>query len=107
MVELISTVQLTEEEDDMIWQFTSSGVYSSQPLYKKNINFRGIGTVHVSAVWKLKIPPRVHFFLWLLINNKVLTRDDLVKRRKVEDDTCLFCSEKESCNHLFFECVVA
>jgi hypothetical protein len=22
--------------------------------------------VHVSAVWSLKIPPRVHFFLWLL-----------------------------------------
>jgi hypothetical protein len=106
VVELASTVTLTNEEDEMIWQFTSSGVYSSQSLYKI-INFRGIKTAHVSAVWSLKIPPRVHFFLWLLINNKTLTRDNMAKTRKVEDDTCLFCSDKESCSHLFFDCVVA
>jgi hypothetical protein len=81
ILELVATVQLSEEEDEMIWQFTSSGVYSSQSLYKI-INFRGIKTVHVSAVWKIKILPRVHFFLWLLINNRVLTRDNLAKRGK-------------------------
>lgn len=71
------------------------------------INFRGIKQVHVSAVWAIKVPPRVHMFLWLLINNKVLTRDNLAKRRKIEDESCLFCSEKETCQHLFFDCVVA
>ena len=63
--------------------------------------------MHVSALWHIKIPPRVHFFLWQLINNKVLTRDNLAKRRKVEDPSCLFCSEPESVQHLFFDCVVA
>jgi hypothetical protein len=53
------------------------------------------------------IPPRVHIFLWLLANNKTHTRDNLVKRRKVDDETCLFCSEKESVNHVFFQCCVA
>jgi hypothetical protein len=38
--------------------------------------------------------------------NKLLTRDNLEKRRKVEDKTCLFCSEKETICHLFFEYVV-
>jgi len=71
------------------------------------INFRGVIPVHVSAVWSLKIPPRVHFFLWLLAKNKVLTRDNLSLRRKVEDESCLFCNEKESVFHLFFDCVVA
>lgn len=56
IVELVATVQFTEEEDEMVWQFTTSGEYSSQSLYKI-INFRGIKTVHVSAVWGLKIPP--------------------------------------------------
>lgn len=90
----------------MIWQFTSSGKYSSQSLYKI-INFRGIKPVHVSAVWSLKIPPRVHFFLWLLIHNITLTRDNLAKRRKLEDECCLFCTEEKSVHHVFFECVVA
>jgi hypothetical protein len=28
--------------------------------------------VHTPAAWSLKIPPRVHFFLWLLTQNKVV-----------------------------------
>ena len=42
-----------------------------------------------------------------LINNKVLTRDNLAKWRKVKDPSCLLCLEQESVHHLFFECVVA
>ena len=35
--------------------------------------------VLVSAIWELKIPGRVHYILWLLTKNKILTRDNLVK----------------------------
>jgi hypothetical protein len=38
-------------------------------------------------MWKIPIP---HIFLWLLVNNKNLTRDNLAKRRKVEDATACF-----------------
>jgi hypothetical protein len=31
----------------------------------------------------------------------------LAKRQEVTDKRCLFCDEKESSQHLFFECVVA
>ena len=51
--------------------------------------------------------PRVHIFLWLLSNNKILTRMNLAKRQHVEDKTCLFCSEQETVGHLFFDCCVA
>lgn len=56
VVELVSTLELSDEEDSLIWQFSSKGVYSSQSLYKI-VNFRGINYVHVSAVWSLKVPP--------------------------------------------------
>jgi hypothetical protein len=36
-----------------------------------------------------------------------LTRDNLAKRRTVDDGTCLFCNEAESVAHLFFECCIA
>ena len=104
--QLASTIKFSEEEDSMIWQFSSKGIYNVQSLYKI-INFRGIQPVLVSSVWDIKIPPRVQYFLWLLSKNKLLTRDNLGKRRKVEDSTCLFCKEQESLNHLFFDCVVA
>uniref|UniRef100_A0ACD5V946 Uncharacterized protein n=1 Tax=Avena sativa TaxID=4498 RepID=A0ACD5V946_AVESA len=63
--------------------------------------------VHVQAVWDVKIPPKIHFFLWFVSHNRVLTRVNLVKRQKVDDLTCLFCNKLETCNHIFFECVVA
>jgi hypothetical protein len=48
-----------------------------QSLYAV-VNFRGITPVFVSSVWKLNIPPRMEFLLWLLSKNKLLTRDNLV-----------------------------
>jgi hypothetical protein len=71
------------------------------------INFGGTLPVNIHCVWKLKVPPKIHFFLWLLAHNKLLTRDNLVKRQSVDDLTCVFCNEDESCQHLFFDCVVA
>jgi hypothetical protein len=58
-------------------------------------------------MWKINVPSRIHIFLWLLANNKTLTRDNLAKRKHVDDTSCLFCNEKESVSHLFFECYVA
>jgi hypothetical protein len=33
--------------------------------------------------------------------------DNLVKRQNVDDLSSLFCAESETCDHLFFDCVVA
>jgi hypothetical protein len=49
----------------------------------------------------------VQFFLWLLSKNKILTRDNLSIRKKLDDMIYLFCLEKELVQHLFFDCVVA
>jgi len=58
-------------------------------------------------VWGLKIPPRVQVFLWLLSNNKLLTRDSLSKRKKPLQ-TKLACSVgSETIHHHFFDCCVA
>jgi hypothetical protein len=47
-------------------------------------------------------------FYWremrLLSKNKLLTRDNL---EKIDDLTCLFCTERGSIHHLFFDCVIA
>jgi hypothetical protein len=46
-------------------------------------------------------------FLWLLANGKVLTRDNLAKRRHVDDSTCLFCNEAKYAVHVVFDYCVA
>jgi hypothetical protein len=52
--------------------------------------------LELPAMWKLKIHPRVHVFLWLLANNKLLNRDNLNKRQTVHDLTCVFCLEPDT-----------
>src|SRR4051812_18780695 len=106
LCQLVSTIGLTSEDDEPIWIFHSSGSYSVSSFYGV-VNNRGIIPVHTPIVWQLKVPPHLHIFLWLLANNKTLTRDNLSKRRHVEDKTRVFCSENKSVNHLFFYCFVA
>jgi hypothetical protein len=45
--------------------------------------------------------PRIHVFLWLFAKNKLPTRDNLSKRKTIDDKTCIFYSECESLVHLF------
>jgi hypothetical protein len=61
VVSIAESLVPKEEEDEMIWQFNSSGVYSSQFFYDV-MNFRGVIPFFTSAVCKLRVPPRMHFF---------------------------------------------
>ena len=36
-----------------------------------------------------------------------MTRDNLKKRHMNKPEDCVFCSELETINHLFFDCIVA
>jgi hypothetical protein len=99
VVQIASGIQYSEEEDAIIWQFASSGKYLVQTLYVV-VNDRGIKQVYTPIMWKIFVP--LTYFLWLLANNKVLTRDNLSKRRELNDVSCLFCIENEYVNHLFF-----
>lgn len=106
VLQIASSLTLTDEDDAILWKLESKGIYTVSSLYAV-VNFRGVTPVYIHALWKIKVPPRIHFFLWLVSHNKILTRDNLVKRQNLLDLSCLFCSETESCDHLFFECVVA
>jgi hypothetical protein len=39
-------------------------------------------------------------------DNKLMTRDNLEKRRLGKPIACEFCSEQETIFHLFFDCIV-
>jgi hypothetical protein len=74
---LVEGISLSDEEEQIMWNFTSTGTYAVQSLYEV-INHKGITPVFVNTVWKLKIPPRVQIFLYLVSNN-ILNGDNLAK----------------------------
>ena len=56
---------------------------------------------------KGKVPHKIKYFMWLLTNNAVLTRDNMVKRNWSRNPACQFCNLDESCDHQFFTCPIA
>lgn len=45
--------------------------------------------------------------MWLLSNNAILTKDNLIRRKWSGNPKCQFCNFDETCDHLFFTCSVA
>jgi hypothetical protein len=96
---------LSNEPDKISWIFEKSGRFSVKSVYN-GLTKNDSGLYH-KKIWKGKIPPKIKFFMWLLTNDAILTRDNLVKRKWVGDPSCLFCDSAESVDHLFFQCPVA
>jgi hypothetical protein len=59
-------------------------------------------------IWKSKCIPKIKFFAWLLLNDRLNTRNILRRRRKFLEEgySCALCLEdvEESVEHLFFDC---
>jgi zinc-binding in reverse transcriptase len=67
--------------------------------------FWGGVTINLSKlVWALKIPMKNKLFLWMTLHNKILTKDNLDKQGWTKDSSCMFCSVRETVDHLFFHC---
>jgi hypothetical protein len=58
-------------------------------------------------IWKAKIPLKIKVFMWLMNQNAILTKDNMLKRNWQGDQHCKFCSEEENISHLFFDCTLA
>jgi hypothetical protein len=106
LIEIAKTVSYSDENDQLIWQYETNGIYSSSSMYAL-VNFRGIQPVYLPSVWKLKISPRIQVFLWLFSQNKIMTRDNLRTRGMVKPLECEMCKELETVKHLMFDCIVA
>lgn len=92
------------DPDALIWQYDSKGECTTSSLFSV-INFGGAQRVFLPSIWSIVVPPRIHIFLWLLANNRLVTRDNLDKRNMGKPLDCVFCFEHESIDHLFVLCV--
>ena len=89
-----------------MWLWDPKGIFTVKSCY----NFLSFGGVRIQArdtVWHLKVPLKIRLFLWLIFQNKILTKDNLCKKGWQGCTLCPFCSHNESIHHLFFECAFA
>jgi hypothetical protein len=80
--------------------------YSSSKFY--HYHFRDIHPdVTIPWIWESKCIPKIKFFSWLLLNDRINTRNILRRRKLLEEGySCVLCLEdvEESVEHLFFDC---
>ena len=56
-------------------------------------------------VWKVWAPPKVNFFAWLALQDRIWTADRLAKRGWPNCDVCPLCKRVQECGpHLFYKC---
>jgi hypothetical protein len=60
------------------------------------------------SIWRTKVPSKVAFFAWTAAHGKILTLDNLRKKRVIVIDRCCMCKMNgESVDHPLLHCEVA
>ena len=91
-------------QDTIVWNLTSNGEYSTSSAYKAQF-FGATSTNMNKLVWKAWAPPKIKFFAWLAIQNRLWTADRLEKRGWNNCGLCPLCKQTgETAAHLFTQC---
>lgn len=102
----LTTVQLTTDQDFFEWEINGK-VYSSSNtgvVYDYMCEPQSDVTWH-SAVWISRAIPRHSFHTWLVVQNRLPTRDRMIGWGLRVDEKCLlYNSGQESRDHLYFAC---
>ena len=103
-------IHLRSSSDHFLWTYRNySGAITAAMVYERMVDHLKEIDMDTSLVfqvlWKFNIPEKIRCFIWLLIKNKVLTWDQLIKRGSQGPSCCQLCKkEEETAQHLFLEC---
>jgi hypothetical protein len=91
-------------EDDITWKHTTNGIYSAASAYKAQFLGKILSPMDY-MIWKIWAPPKVNFFVWLAIQDRIWTADRLAKRGWRNCGLCPLCKrEQETGAHIIFKC---
>jgi hypothetical protein len=102
-------VHASDADDKRLCPFTSAdGKLHTGPLYQLLMTMQGTDSSISKFIRKNRALPRVQFFAWLLTQNRIQCRANLVKKHVVQDATCEVCVEtEEKATHIIFQCPFA
>jgi hypothetical protein len=104
----IANITLTTQPDSRTSRFADTlNNLKTAALYRTS-NASGTPSHSSRFVWNNRAPPRVRFFGWLLLNNRIQCRSNLFMKHILEDDICELCGNAvETADHLIFHCPVS
>jgi hypothetical protein len=81
----IMKIKLVGKEDCVGWKLGKNSKFSVKSTY--NALTSNDSSLNFKNMWKGKIPPKIKIFLWLVENDAILTKDNIVKRNWKGDPT--------------------
>jgi len=97
-----------QQLDKWVWTNDTTGKYTVRSAYQLlDRNSKDDNTDEIfHAIWKLKIPNKVAFFVWRLMRDRLPIKLNLTRRNINSNDAlCPFGTKKEEdAGHLFFSC---
>jgi hypothetical protein len=100
---MLNAVSLTAERDVIVWRWSANGKYSAASAYNCQL---GASTFFpADEIWKAKTEPKCKFFAWLVMHNKALTSDNMIKKKWPCNAFCSLCfCQEETAEHLLTRC---
>eukprot|EP00253_Pinus_taeda_P032540 PITA_32540 len=93
------------EQDKLRWGYEEKGTYTTKEAYLIILKDQLTKDKLWEKIWSPPIWPKISTFLWLLSHNRILTWDNLRKRKFEGPSICLNCKmEEESAVHLMQLC---
>jgi hypothetical protein len=77
MLSCCNHFSLSDQDDRIVWGLDKKG-FSVNSLYKKKVMDQV--SVPYKFLWKSKLPQKIKIFIWLVVRNKILTKDNLKKK---------------------------
>jgi hypothetical protein len=107
-MDLLYSVNIRHEEADAIcWCPSSRKIFEVNSFYKL-LQPAAAQSFPWKKVWRSRAPSKVNFFIWTVALGKILTTDNLRKRRLFVLDWCGMCKrDGESVDHLLLHCPIA
>lgn len=95
--------------DKLYWVLIPNGIFSMKSMYNSIKNLRNQITPNplysYKWIWKLHIPPKISFFLWLIYHDRLPTTVYLTRAGILNSSLCpQYHTAPETLKYLFLEC---
>lgn len=104
--ELTQEIACTDEADVLKCVHGKNGVYTSKLLYQL-LTFRGVLDLKMNILWRLPIPLKQKYFLWLAMKDRIQTTEQLRQKNWEGSEACELCGVTENAQHVIFTCPMA
>lgn len=112
---LLIPLARSQQQDVRRWFYIETGIYSVKFGYHIVTNNQDLAddapttsnpyTYRGKLTWRLKVIPKVQFFIWRIFTNSLLTKSALLKLKISVDPICQRCGEDaETIEHVLREC---